>query len=156
MEVDGDKEMNDNEETNFDAGGDDVGYGDDDNDNDDINDSDMGNNSGNSGFPDSFPTYAKRLMFLFDCETTGGSHYSDHIIEIASTVIIPDNTSITTVEFSSFVAHLNTYPVLVIQHLDRKISVIIFFSIEEMWHHSTNVVWSASILSGLQGNDAVD
>ena len=101
MEVDGDKEMNDNEETNFDTNGDDVGYGDDDNDNDDINDSDMGNNSGNSGFLDSFPTYAKRLMFLFDCETTGGSHYSDHIIEIASTVIIPDNTSITTVEFSS-------------------------------------------------------
>ena len=56
----------------------------------------------------------------------------------------------------AFVAHLNTYPVLVIQHLDRKISVIIFFSIEEMWHHSTNVVWSAFILRGLQGNDAVD
>ena len=59
MEVDGDKEMNDNEETKFDTGGDDVEYGDDDYDNDDINDSDNGNNSGNSGFSDSFPTYAK-------------------------------------------------------------------------------------------------
>ena len=101
MEVDGDKEMNDNGETKFDAGGDDAGYGDDDFDNDDNNDSDKENNSGNSGFSNSFPTYAKRLMFLFDCETTGGSHYSDHIIEVASTVIIPDNTSITTMEFSS-------------------------------------------------------
>jgi len=40
-------------------------------------------------------------MFLYDCKTTGGSHYSDHIIEVAATVIVLENVSITTTEFSS-------------------------------------------------------
>ena len=101
VEADGDEEMDDNEETEFDTGGDEVGYGDEDYDGDDVNDGVEGNNSDNNIFSGSFPTHAKRLMFLFDCETTGGSHYSDYIIEVASTVIIPDNVSITTVEFSS-------------------------------------------------------
>ena len=73
-----DEEMNGNE-TKCDTGGDNVGYGDDDHGNNEMNDGDKVNNSGNNGFPDSFPTHAKRLMFLFNCETTDGSHYSDHI-----------------------------------------------------------------------------
>ena len=92
------------------TGGDEVGYGDEDyngddidngDDGDDVNDSNEGDNSNNNSFSSSFPTHGKRLMVLFDCETTGGSHYSDHIIEVAATMIIPDNVSITTVEFSS-------------------------------------------------------
>ena len=58
-----------------------------------VNDSNEGNNSDDNSFSNSFPTHGKRLMILFDCETTGGSHYSDHIIEVAATVIVPDNTS---------------------------------------------------------------
>lgn len=42
----------------------------------------------------------KQLLFFYDCETTGGSHYNDHIMEIASTVMVPDNLSISTTEFS--------------------------------------------------------
>ena len=47
----------------------------------------------------------KPLLFLYDCETTGLNCYCDHdhIIEIASIVLVPDNApaSITTSEFSS-------------------------------------------------------
>ena len=49
------------------------------------------------------PLNGKQLLFLYDCETTGGSHYDEHIIEIASIVIVPDdlNVSITKTEFTS-------------------------------------------------------
>ena len=45
----------------------------------------------------------QQLLFFYDCETTGGSHYTDHIIEVAATVIVPTNLSITSTatEFSS-------------------------------------------------------
>ena len=43
----------------------------------------------------------KPLYIFYDCETTGGSHYNDHIIEVAATVMVPDSISITTPEFSS-------------------------------------------------------
>ena len=45
----------------------------------------------------------KPLLFLYDCETTGLSYYgSDRIIEIASTVLAPDNApDISDSEFSS-------------------------------------------------------
>ena len=43
----------------------------------------------------------KQLLLLYDCETTGLSHYVEHIIEIASVVIVPDNSTITQTEFSS-------------------------------------------------------
>ena len=45
----------------------------------------------------------KPLLFLYDCETTGLSCYNDHIIEIASIVLVPDNApaSITKSKFSS-------------------------------------------------------
>lgn len=47
-------------------------------------------------------TIGKQLLFFYDCETTGLSHYEDHIIEIASEVIVPDDlSSITKTEFSS-------------------------------------------------------
>jgi len=40
-------------------------------------------------------------MFLYDSKTTGGSHYSDHITEVAATVIVLENVSIATTEFPS-------------------------------------------------------
>ena len=43
----------------------------------------------------------KRLLFMYDCETTGGSFYQDHIVEIGSMVIAPDDVSISNQEFSS-------------------------------------------------------
>ena len=43
----------------------------------------------------------KQLLIFYDCETTGGSHYNEHVIEIASTVMVPDNIHISTPEFSS-------------------------------------------------------
>ena len=73
VEIVGDEEMNGNEETEFDTDGDDVGYGDDDYDNDEIDNGDKGNNSGNNALVVSlilFPTHAKPLIFLFNCETT--------------------------------------------------------------------------------------
>ena len=42
------------------------------------------------------------LLFFYDCETTGGSHLQDHIIEVVSMVEVPEEASITTTEFSSF------------------------------------------------------
>ena len=45
----------------------------------------------------------KPLLFLYDCEATGLNCYCDHIIEIASVVLVPDKApaSITKSEFSS-------------------------------------------------------
>ena len=49
------------------------------------------------------PTDREQLLFFYKCETTGGSHYEDHIIEIGAAVIVPDNltSSITTLEYST-------------------------------------------------------
>ena len=49
------------------------------------------------------PDDRKQLLFFYKCETTGGSHYEDHIIEIGAAVIVPDNltSSITTTEYAS-------------------------------------------------------
>ena len=49
------------------------------------------------------PTDREQLLFFYKCETTGGSQYEDHIIEIGAAVIIPDNLtlSITTLEYST-------------------------------------------------------
>ena len=44
---------------------------------------------------------SKPLLFFYNCETTGGSHLQDHIIEVGSVVEIPEGASITTAEFSS-------------------------------------------------------
>ena len=35
----------------------------------------------------------KPLLFICDCETTGGSYLRDHIMEIGSVVSIPDGVS---------------------------------------------------------------
>ena len=43
----------------------------------------------------------KPLLFIYDCETTGGSHLCDHIMEVGSVVSIPDGVSISNAEFSS-------------------------------------------------------
>ena len=50
---------------------------------------------------DSNTLTGKPLLFMYDCETTGGSFYIDHIMEIGSAVIAPDGVSITNHEFSS-------------------------------------------------------
>ena len=41
------------------------------------------------------------LLFLYDCETTGGNHLRDHIMEVGSVVLVPEGVLITTTEFSS-------------------------------------------------------
>ena len=50
---------------------------------------------------DSITCSGKHLLFMYDCETTGGSFYQDHIVEIGSVVIAPDDVSISNEEFSS-------------------------------------------------------
>ena len=50
---------------------------------------------------DSTVESGKPLLFMYDCETTGGSHLQDHIMEVGSVVLVPDGVSITTTEFSS-------------------------------------------------------
>ena len=49
----------------------------------------------------SIPCSGKPLLFIYDCETTGGSFYQDHIVEVGSMVIAPDGVSISNNEFSS-------------------------------------------------------
>ena len=93
---------NEMEDAEHDTGGDEV----------DDNDEDYNGENHSQSNDNSFPSQTKQLMFLYDCETTGGSHYSDHIIEIAATVIVPENVSITTTEFSSLCRtskHISTF-----------------------------------------------
>ena len=49
------------------------------------------------------PDDRKQLQFFYKCETTCGSHYEDHIIEIGAAVIVPDDltSSITTTQYAS-------------------------------------------------------
>ena len=54
-----------------------------------------------SGIDIPIPPNWKQLLFLYDCETTGLSHYEEHVIEIGCLVILPDNLSVTQLEFSS-------------------------------------------------------
>lgn len=41
------------------------------------------------------------VLFLYDCEATGGSIHKDHIIEVASLVIEPEDTSVSEKSFSA-------------------------------------------------------
>lgn len=50
---------------------------------------------------DSNTCTGKPLLFMYDCETTSGSFYQGHIMEIGSAVIAPDGVSISNEEFSS-------------------------------------------------------
>ena len=43
----------------------------------------------------------EQLLFIYDCETTGGSHLRDHIMDVGSVVVAPEGVSISTTEFSS-------------------------------------------------------
>ena len=143
----------DGEEAEFGTGGDEA-YGDD-NDGGDINDRIEGNND-NDSFSCSFPAHGKQLIILFDCETTGGSHYSDHIIEVAATVIVPDNTSITKEEFSSLCCtskHISSFGKWTPW---QNKNVMLLYSVKEMWRHCTNVVWSAPFLGSVSRTDVVD
>lgn len=47
------------------------------------------------------PDDGERLLFFYDCETTGGSCHNDHIMEIASVVIPPDDVNISKPHFAS-------------------------------------------------------
>jgi len=72
---------NEIEDTEYDTGGDEVDDSD-----EDYNGDDYSQSNDNS-----FPTQTKQLMFLYDCKTIGESHYSDHIIEVTTTVIVQEN-----------------------------------------------------------------
>lgn len=50
---------------------------------------------------DMTPENSNPLLFFYDCETTGGSHHQDYIMEIASEVLLLDNITITKSEFAS-------------------------------------------------------
>ena len=41
------------------------------------------------------------LLLIYDCETTGGSHLRDHIMEVGSMASVPDGVFISNAEFSS-------------------------------------------------------
>lgn len=60
----------------------------------------------------------KPLLFMYDCETTGGSFYQDHIMEIGSAVIAPDGVSISNHEFSSL-CHTS-------RHIVRKGLIVVY------------------------------
>ena len=47
------------------------------------------------------PVDGESLLFFYDCETTGGSFHKDHIMEIASVVIAPDDVNISKPDFTS-------------------------------------------------------
>ena len=51
--------------------------------------------------PSSDDNGSSPVLFLYDCEATGGSIYKDHIIEVASLVIEPDDASVSVKSFSS-------------------------------------------------------
>jgi len=57
--------------------------------------------------PSPDPDSGEPLIFIYDCETTGGSHVVDHIIEIAAMVLVPDEVHITKLEFST--SYIQTY-----------------------------------------------
>ena len=79
-----------------------------------------------------------------------------HIIEVAATVIVPDNTSITKEEFSSLCRtskHISSFGKWTPW---QNKNVMLLYSIKEMWHHCTNVVWSAPFLGSVSRTDVVD
>ena len=41
----------------------------------------------------------EQLLFIFDCETTGGSQLRDHVMEVGSVVVAPEGVSISTTKF---------------------------------------------------------
>ena len=44
------------------------------------------------------------LLFFFDCESTGGSMYTDHMIEVGAKVVaVPDSVSITQHQYGSLI-----------------------------------------------------
>ena len=43
----------------------------------------------------------KPLLFIYDCETTGGSHLRDHIMEVGLVVVAPEGVSMSVTKFSS-------------------------------------------------------
>ena len=44
------------------------------------------------------------LLFFFDCESTGGSMYSDHIIEVGAKVVaVPDSVGVTQLQYGSLI-----------------------------------------------------
>ena len=67
----------------------------------------------------------KPLLFIYDCETTGGSHLRDHIMEVGSMVSVPDGVSISNAEFSSL-CHTSLH----ITRQGRVLMAIIVFIVE--------------------------
>ena len=53
---------------------------------------------------DAPPSDELPLLFFFDCESTGGSMYNDHIIEVSVKVVaVPDSVSITPHQYGSLI-----------------------------------------------------
>ena len=57
--------------------------------------------SPNSSATDPTIDNGEPLLFIYDCETTGGSHLRDHIMEVGSVVVAPEGVSMSRPEFSS-------------------------------------------------------
>ena len=84
---------------------------------------------------DSITRCGKPLLFMYDCETTGGSFYQDHIVEIGSMVIAPDGVSISNEEFSSL-CHTS-------RHITRKGYFHLFYQITFiLFHNSIRKMWN--------------
>ena len=91
----------------------------------------------------------KSLYIFYDCETTSGSHYNDHVIQASATVMVPDNISITTPEFSSLCR--TSYHIAVIgkQWLEYTViqaRIYIYSSVSKKCDTTAqNALWSTSI-----------
>ena len=84
---------------------------------------------------DSITHCGKPLLFMYDCETTGGSFYQDHIVEIGSVVIAPDGVSISNEEFFSL-CHTS-------RHITRKGYFHLFYQITFiLFHNSIRKMWN--------------
>ena len=79
-------------------------YGYDQNDNDNVSCYSFDNGTVSSyepRSPGSDDSDSNPVIFIYDCEATGGNIHKDHIIEVASLVIEPDGVSVTEKSFTA-------------------------------------------------------
>ena len=96
---------------------------------------------------DAIPNDDEPLYFFYDCETTRRSYHCDHIIEVATSVIVPDGT-FPSHSFPIYVIHLVTLLGKVIN--DIHILLMHYsFSIREMWHNTIHAVYNQPMLSAV-------
>ena len=99
-------------------------------------------------YVDVTPSDSEPLLFFYDCETTGGNYNCDHIIEVATTVVVPDGLRITSTQFSSLChtsrhiaqkGNINTY-IPLIHHF-------FFTSVRKVWNNPIHVVQPANVFN---------